>query len=146
MEIEGSICSLELAKKLKVLKVNQDSIWWWYQIKRLTNSNFGYADYFQKDIPFELHLGQRSTLSTGKDTFEEYSAFTVAELGVFLPQGFYSGKTATGYTVYLAPEWEHKFCLNNRDLWNISKSEKEADARAKIAIWLLENTIPKEGE
>ena len=76
-------------------------------------------------------------LQAYKDAYpkaEVYSAFTVAELGEMLPQGFYSirddGKMA-GTPPLHACWYNHKMQLGTT----------EADARAKMLIYLLENDI-----
>lgn len=125
MKLEDQVCSLELAMKLKALGVKQKSVFVWEY----------YSDkcYAVKYIPFAVV----------PDNFNKnqiYSAFSVAELGEFLPieipytedgqndvSFFMSSKTLEG-------EW-----------WvNYTKgitAKTEANARALMLIHLIENNI-----
>ena len=119
---EKQICSLELSKKLEKLGVKQDSLWWWED----TKGQYG---------PYHTDCVTRQSY------IPIYSALTVAEL--VLPQGFYSGRTATGFAVQLLNAWDRSWGLDNRDIWKISKSDTEANARAKMLIYLIENKLIK---
>jgi len=64
-----------------------------------------------------------------KTTGETYPAYSVAELGEMLPRGYASHK--------LGDEW---YCLATEKDRDCS-SKSEANARAKMLIYLLENGI-----
>ena len=117
MKLESQVCSLDLAKKLKELGVKQDSVLHWHQ--------YGDQPPILKDYP-NTHLGWTS-----------YSAFTVAELGEMLPPAYSSSRGAN-----------NKFmCVNemksNSEAGKIRFADTEADTRAKMLIYLIENNLLK---
>jgi len=116
MKLEDQACSFELAKKLKELGVKQDSYFCWIISE---NAN---RFVIQKD---ELD---------GTQAFE-WSAFTVAELGEMLPNGICSFKGNVGW------RWECTADLNGDGYITSSGGETEADVRAKMLIYLLENRL-----
>ena len=69
MNIEDQVCSLELSKRLRELNIEQDSIFYWIK------SNNPKSDY---------HIAVTSGYCKNLHN-EKISAFTVAELGVMLP-------------------------------------------------------------
>lgn len=126
MKLEQQVVSLELAKKLKELGVKQESIANWF-IGRIPNVS---------DNVYYVLCGH-----TGDEIIA--SAFTVAELGEMLPlmlekDGFTvsweSTKTSSGWNVYLENGNYHKMS-------EVFKADTEADARAKILVYLLENGL-----
>ncbi len=101
--------------RLKELGVKQESLFWY------TCFNDGTADiHFQYD---RKHIPPA-----------HYSAFTVAELGEMLPAWFDSAKRKTG-------DWVCRFMEKTRDLNHHSFGETEADARAKMLVFLIENKL-----
>jgi hypothetical protein len=122
MKLEDQVISLELAKKLKELGVKQESLFRWQEWRDL-----GYQG---KGHPFVWCLEPGSG-----NVREELSAYTVAELGEMLPQGCESFKTQSpekGWVCY----WEHE-----KGRYNKCYGHVEADARAKMLIYLLENNL-----
>lgn len=114
MQTEQQVCSFELATKLKELGVEQRSYFFWKQKGGLTDifdHNFKHAD-----------------------IASSISAFTVSELGELLPED------------------EQIMSFKNGDIWfcgffgkfrrggNFS-AKTEADARAKMLIYLFENKL-----
>jgi len=124
MTLEQQVVSLDLAKRLKELGVKQESLFWW----RSPLAHYGYPDWSLSDG----ELGHGS---------ESYSAFTVAELGEMLPEGYLSGR------IFLDGEQENVMCARfsspEFEVWNDSMqfANTEADARAKMLIYLLENKL-----
>ena len=111
MKLENQVCSLELAKKLKELGVKQESYFYWQEFEGQVALRSAYRG---NELPRD----------------DRYSAFTVAELGEMLPMIYTPVKDINGFK----EKW----------LWVNNKAEKhwentEADARAKILIYLLEN-------
>src|SRR5258705_436319 len=116
MKLEFQVVSLDLAKRLKELGVKQESLFYWTE----------------QDSPAGGSIWQLedSLLKT-----EQYSAFTVAELGmliepcskVMLPQ-FH-----TTEHIWFCPGLE------------CTESDTEADARAKMLVYLLENKLIASG-
>lgn len=86
MEIEKQVCSLELAKRLKELGVKQESYFTWC-------INSGKAELLHNH---SVALAVRDKLH---DFEGNYSAFTVAELGILLPEIIYSYKREYFYEV-----------------------------------------------
>jgi hypothetical protein len=112
LELEKQVCSLELSKKLKELGVPQESLFYYIKSKNMTDFKLIYVK------PEENINIETST--------ELCSTFTVAELGEMLPFGFSSYK-----------RWKYVCLIDMRQ----SQSYFEADARAKMMIYLLENKL-----
>lgn len=121
MKLEQQVCSLELAKKLKELGVKQESLFYWYS---LINS---------------------WRIDNKKSNESDISAFTVAELGEMLPSQIkYMGYV---YEFVMTKNWTKKGWyanyekLENKVRGMIEGVDTEADARAKMLIYLLENKL-----
>jgi hypothetical protein len=113
MELKDQVCSLELAKKLKELGVKQESICQWIQLGR--NNQWFIDD------------GCRS----GRKE-DGYSAFTVAELGEILKENItFSSNVGSG-----TKKW---YVVDSRS--KTVEADTEADARAKMLIYLIENKL-----
>lgn len=113
MKLEDQVVSLELAKKLKELGIKQESyiLWKKYEGK----------PYLVADISA---LNSEGTM--------EASAFTVAELGMILPNGYHSLIKHPAQWVCFDENGEH------------GKSERtEANARAECLIHLIEKGLMK---
>jgi hypothetical protein len=113
MELKDQVCSLELAKKLKELGVEQDSFLYW-------------AKGYHHEV-FAIEMERFSNLHE-----EGISAFTVAELGEILPSGVRTIKTRGNKGKWIALKWIKDKKVN-------FNADTEADARAKMLIYLLEN-------
>src|SRR5918997_1138429 len=72
MELEQQITSLELSRQLKAAGVPQDSYCYWYSLQHYQG---------EQEPADELFVSHE----TPAETHQEYSAFTVAELGEMLP-------------------------------------------------------------
>lgn len=131
MKLEQQVVSLDLAKKLKELRVKQESYFVWY-----TNAGTGHL----------LYLGDDGMRPMEAKT---YSAFTVAELGEMLPREvefegqFYYWES--GKNDDLSNRWFYKYETAHIRLpverLCMGVEETEADARAKMLIYLLENNL-----
>lgn len=115
MNIEKQVTSLEISKKLKGLGVEQESLWYWWKAGHIFVEEGRYA---------------------GRQWEKLASAFTVAELGELLPRfhtsiskNMYSGET------YLCEFWNDG--VRRHYTW----AAIEADTRAKMLIYLLENSL-----
>jgi len=133
MKLKEQVCSLDLAKRLKELGVKQDAYFSWFQErKEETYEKWTY----QKDVPWLLLLSSsKESISTNKNRFEHViAAFTVAELGEMLPEKVTWRRTG----VYWWPCNEH----GDDVYWKQPGAHrKEADARAKMLVYLLENKL-----
>jgi hypothetical protein len=135
MKLEQQVVSLGLAKRLKELGVKQESLFWWNrQTKELV-----YAD-------------KKSILTNIWSQTTWYSAFTVAELGEMLPVEIYF-KISPKDSFRVRAEWcIYKFgncwslvleeCSDREGkLYEDIRADTEADVRAKMLIYLLENKL-----
>jgi len=139
MKINKQVTSLELSRKLKELGVKQESFWYWK-----SRSYLGVV---------------RSILVEGipelKDRAGFFSAFTVAELGEMLPDNLVSSGMNDGkwFCVYGPREngddmpdsiWEDK---EKYEFGYMTIGDKtEANARAKMLCYLIENNLLKKGD
>jgi len=121
MKLKNQVCSLELSKQLEKLGVKQNSFWYWFN--PFKNQGWELVRYLEWD--FNMH-------------HEFYRAYSVAELGEMLPE-----------------DYKITLMKDNREitvgLWNLDKkwgkerhcsnfeAKTEADARAKMLIYLIEN-------
>lgn len=119
MRLEDQVCSLEIARRLKELGVKQESYFFyeWYS--------------------------DRATRLTCKCEWihiqtTKISAFTVAELGEMLPDKFTTYRDSCKFR----GAWTDKASDLVGKLY--VTSDTEADARAKMLIYLIENGLIKE--
>jgi hypothetical protein len=117
MFLEQQVCSLELAKRLKELGVEQSSLYYWVSQKSdddcilSTETQFIYGDAPDFSMaPYPV----------------VYSAFTVAELGELLLPNHYSVKQNVAH--------ERKWYSTNDDGYISSNQKTEADCRALLLI------------
>lgn len=124
MKIENQVCSLEQAKKLKELRVKQDSAFVW----GLLNLSLWY-------IPSHRR-GKETEVNTA-------SAFTVAELGLMLPCAFDTMRS----TEFVWKEgWKPYDNEDNLPFGYETYFNTEAEARASILIYVIENKLIKVDE
>lgn len=158
MRIEQQVCSLELSKRLKELGVKQDSLFYWYDWKNLKGDNSK-----KTFIKYDTNPNWDWIAYSYFKEKAICSAYTVAELGEMLKiggydegisvaytdihfRGFRSGKSTLEHQEYICnfSNWGKKTKLENGDdiPEEITFTEpKEADARAKMLIYLLENNL-----
>ena len=134
MKLEQQCCSLELAKKLKELGVKQESYFYWLEYKSFPVK------------PWQLET--KESLKNVNYPEKAISAFTVAELGEMLPwrieaKGFL-------YTLYQDKGGKPWYWVDYRngestytkfDILAATESDTEADARAKMLVYLIENKL-----
>ena len=124
MKLENQVVSLELAREMKELGFKQKSLFWWQDCEEgtielrydKTDTNYG--------IPVQAH----------------YSAYTVAELGEMFERDFkiHSGKTVNCKELYYCSFMESE---NGGNKINWFGADTEADARAKMLIYLKKNNL-----
>jgi len=129
MELEKQVCSLELAKRFKELGVKQESYfcWSWLKDTEIREAHGNKTLLMPID---EMESGR-----IYRNAADRVSAFTVAELGEMLPR----------YSHSWHPEDEQWFA----DLKTLNShpsfcADTEADARAKMLIYILENKLIEE--
>lgn len=126
MRLEGQVVSLELAKKLKELGVKQESLFYW---------SF-YDDGNSIDAPAVAFV-DNCNLSFMEDLV---SAFTVAELGEMFP---INTSTTKGASWWHCQWWDgvQDITRDKATKHHRIPSETEADARAKMLVYLLEEGL-----
>jgi hypothetical protein len=129
MDIKDQVCSLELAKRLKELGVKQESLFYY---GRCLNKEYRLTCEFDYEYRLTCQCGFIFPHS------ETISAFTVAELGEMLPDKFTTYRDLSKFK----GAWTDKASDLIGKLYVIS--DTEADARAKILIYLIENGLIKE--
>lgn len=152
MKIENQVCSIELAKKLKDLGAKQESMYYWtnleddeclipvygvdamllvelYNLPRYENTK-----YLHKNLEHGRNLifSDSNIYKPKRDDFA--SAFTVAELGEMLKQ---FGQIERFYNVL--GKWVLRNALKNKRF----EADTEANTRAEMRIYLLENKLLK---
>lgn len=131
MKLEQQVVSLELAKKLKELGVKQDSLYVWSQCCN--------------DPEWNIEAIAWHNNSTGEwddghilDESKIFSAFTVAELGEMFPDFWtimWQGDKVPPHSLIVITNEE------NGKRYQERADDTEADARAKMLIYLLENKM-----
>lgn len=116
MNIEEQVINLDLAKRLKELGVKQDSLFYWEYIDENA--------YGVKFFPYCTPINN--------SVFIHYSAFTVAELGQLLPCYHYETIISLRFIGFHCPHFGISF-----------KDDTEANCRAKMLIYLIENGLIK---
>ncbi len=126
MKLENQVVSLELAQKMKELGFKQESFFVFVK-----NRQTAFPDIYPMRIfDAEYHNGKTQP-AFHYDII--CSAYTVAELGEMLPENFYEsmGRTLKG-----------GWCvLLDKDEDTMLYADTEADARAKMLIYLVENKL-----
>ena len=123
MKLEEQVCSLELAKKLEKLGVRENTLFYWVEDSR------------DKRKPFKAMSKTRASRIMSREATIT-PAFTVAELGEKLPKKTYSQRLKV-------PSGQHAWGCNNNEYDEYRTAYTEADARAKMLIYLLENNLLK---
>ncbi len=141
LPLERHVCNLTISKRLRDLGVSQDTIWGWYDKRDLTIRGKGKTEYYLAIIVHEGLIpnshadGVKSLICAAPDS---------SELGEMLPP-----KIKKGEKYYRI--WGIKG-INCYEVKLLSMEERydeiyyttdytEADARAKMLIYLLENKI-----
>ena len=122
MKLEQQVCSLELAKRLQELGVNAVSYF------SFVNSPNGRHDKF--DVMQVSPTGKKNLLANGYDVI---AAFTVAELGELLPVNVNTRRHPIAARFFL--------CVLNESDKTWEGADTEADARAKMLAYLIENQL-----
>lgn len=127
MKLEDQVCSLELAKKLKELGVKQESAFIWAEkaVDEFMGNVYPSSEY-------SIHL-REDYKSLSEEELEEVAAFTVAELGEMLKLRIPAPIEGSWYAA--SPKDQPV-----KRLGKLTETT-EADARAKMLIYLIENKI-----
>lgn len=142
MNLEQQVCSFDLAKRLKELNVKQNSLFVWEYYDDQCHS--------VKFIPYAI-------VPDECNKFSLFSAFTVAELGDMLPSRLNTEPDYLLETFKIINGWIIKYKnYPNKLLSSFVEREThahfkmliylgEADARAKMLIYLIEQNLVSEG-
>lgn len=147
MNLEKQVNSLELSKRLRELGVKRESLFHWVTFKN-TSSPEGQKEREHRAIIGEWEKEFYTEKSYLKD-FKYYSAFTAAELGEILPYKLKNdspGKNDLSLEIlkYGNNRWLLVYVEDQNKppiICIIDKSE--ANARAKMCIYLIENGLVK---
>lgn len=144
MKIENQVCTLEQAKKLKELGVSGKCVFGYIKIP----PNGLPVHHYWKDEKYAL-INADIVMFVGNGE-ERWYAPTVAELGVMLPEYCSSWKNGM-YGDNQHPMYRYKWLCDIYDDGEVSTQplgfgDSEAESRAKLLIYLLENhlTTPEE--
>jgi hypothetical protein len=132
MKLENQVCSLELAQKLKNLKIDQESYFYCYQ----TYKGLWALGDTTEMLNHAVDLGSMTA-----PQFNTACAFTVAELGEMLPPHW---KLLRGAHYHYCEWWIGEpgpMRPGSVTRFHREDAHTEADARAKMLIYLLENKI-----
>lgn len=139
MTLENQVTSLDLSKQLKELGVKQESLFYWT---------------FFKDYSQILYTQQEVFKESWKVDPNYCSAFTASELGEMLPQSIEikvdkgldfwywnaNKKPYGGWTIELNGPLQF---FGDEKTKSYFEEDTEANARAKMLIYLLENKLIK---
>lgn len=145
MYLQNQVCSLELSKRLKELGVLQDSLFYWFQFRNESSS----IEHWENTYTDLIRKGEKRKYNE-RDYLKDkiyYSAFTAAELGEILPH-LLQADTASKKNSHLETlkdidnRWLIAYATDEIAPPRICIIEKnEANARARMLIYLLENKL-----
>ncbi len=141
MNLEQQVCGLELSKKLKELGVKQESLFRW--CLRVPS---GTTPDEQRKDGINYLIANDERIAASKMYLPEYAAFTAAELGEMLPTVIEQGVGGTDGLLrcskLLQGAWSVVYEETNGDEYVPAvEADNEADARAKMLIYLIENKL-----
>jgi hypothetical protein len=135
MKLQSQVCSRPLAQRLAELGVKQESAFYWCEYTHSVEQESGYGE-----IQTDWLLCPASEMKRcGLDAGLCFPAFTVAELGEMLPHHVAS------YWIDAEPRYWMSFDerkeLNSNTEQSAHDAATEADARAKMLVYLIENNL-----
>ena len=139
MKLEHQVTNLEMSRKLKELGVKQESYFVWVDRFPVFND--------QPHIASRIEFQQRLTTSIlsveAQALVGWYSAFTAAELGEMLPKTIRKGDTAKARKVWFGEQTTYiQYTDNEKEMIPMTAiAGSEADARAKMLIYLIEQNL-----
>ena len=125
MNIKEQVCSLELSKQLKKLGIKQKSQFYWAKLSPGNYLGKTYSLIFEDNVKMDNII---------------ISAFTVAELGEMLPVDVATQKKDV---ITDKKKIKNQWCALyiKKDKETFEYAQTEADARAKMLIYLTENKL-----
>lgn len=146
MKLENQVTNKEISNRLRELGVKQESLFYWKNYMLTAYCWQEQKDWWIDDKTYAQDDLESNDYSRNRqDRQQEFSAFTVAELGEMLPYEFTKENIL----------WELYFCKDSTNLFACVYRNKatgawihaelnqttEADARGKMLIYLLENKL-----
>jgi len=119
MDLENQVTSLELSKRLKELGFKQESLFYW-------SKNGGQKWKIENSFYFKV------------DKRADISAYTAADLGDMLPEYVEKDEKIYWLKGYKLLEYVENYTYNSLCIF---RADTEADARAKMLIYLRENNL-----
>lgn len=136
MKLSEQVVSLDLSKRLKELGFEQESIFI-YTVSGF-NCWLSLVDE-ERDKMWSRDLFEN--LMTTADCKQTYNAYTVAELGEMLPSSYTFEDTTCHITIEKDLNWWTIKYNSKTSNWCEEKNITEADARAKMLIYLKDNNL-----
>lgn len=134
MNLEKQVCSLELAKQLKELGMKQES-----QFYHVNARSIGEV-ILENEIWLIAHHSQINGMS---DSW--LAAFTVSELGEMLPDNLCICNEHPFLFIAKGTQEENQYTIGystmEKSITPFYTDENEANARAKMLIYLIENKL-----
>lgn len=160
MKLEDQVISLELAKCLKKLGLNQQShfIWWYTEAMSTDVKYFPEQDWDKRE--WSLQVRDKYYANHAHNGYEGRAlpAYTVAELGELIGPYFQinSGRSGRPAQMVWTEVMPNILIRSNPELHPpeetkrapVMPAKSEAEARAKVLFYLIENkiiTIPNNG-
>lgn len=135
MELKYQVCSLPLARRLREMGVMNERPFEWRRYESLGLWS-----------EWELSLDNDGVVAD-----DTAPAFTVSELGALLPDELWDEEDGGWDNLCSYPNGSHWCCAYRRyygddGTWSttfVEKAKTEADARAKMLVYLIENGLVK---
>lgn len=130
--LPSQVTSLPLSKRLKELGVpQQGSLYSWHMT---VSHTLGSGEYKENGYSIQ-NREARPDLYPNDKKYEAYAAYTVAELGMFLSEKNWEER-CNGNGIF-----KMTYKLDSEKERYTVTSNNEADARASMLVWLLEQKI-----
>ncbi len=148
MKLEQQVTSLEISKRLKELRVKQESLYKWADFtnhctvcsEKDCECQKGKYHSKQFQVLYDNRLFGEIEERDYIEILNVYSAFTVAELGEMLPKMVRLNGECDWWSqkCWDSEKWQaqYRYDINTKQVANT-----EADARGKMLIYLLENKL-----
>lgn len=139
MKLKDQVCTLEQAKRLKELGVKQESLCYYSKVSYSSGVSLNVQSFGGEC----LKLGRAD--DSGPEGYF-ISAYTVAELGEMLPFTVADPKDGQHYPLDIyrfksGDVWHISYCGTSDVAFIKMKEPTEAQARAAMLIYLLENKL-----
>jgi hypothetical protein len=149
MKLENQVCNIEQSKKLKELLKNYETNFFWVELPE--GNHLATKKNVDDNLSFDRSMGD-NMVAVGRiaEAWKSiHPTFTGTELGNMLPPCIQDKVHIPGYLHQIrdTKEFYLEYITNIKDApennyrYTILKGVNEADARAKMLIYLLENNL-----